>query len=265
MIGSWITLNQTITDPATMLSGDINGEHIQLIRNNSHRYLGKYTADGTMTVCQLDDTNSTLYSDGSAATLTGTEGDVFMKLPKFYYMAKESLADVWSIGFYYGESAPSSDWKEWDGNDLIGAYEAYKSSGKLYSCSGVWPSTTSTSSNFKSDASAKGNGFSLVKWKHHNIMAFLYYAMYGNMNSQAIIGAGLNGHTTTGRTDALGMEDTVANGNGDDSPINFWGLENWWGGYREAIDNVIVNPESSNYVWRITEDDGSSRDVVGKQ
>jgi len=122
MVGSWITLNQTITDPATMISGDVNGEHIQLIRNNSHRYLGKYTADGTMTVCQLDDTDSNLYADGSAATLTGTEGDVFMKLPKFYYKAKEKQTDVWSIGFYYGESAPSSAWKEWDGNDLIGVY-----------------------------------------------------------------------------------------------------------------------------------------------
>ena len=108
MVGSWITLNQTITDPATMISGDVNGEHIQLIRNNSHRYLGKYTADGTMTICQLDDTDSNLYVDGSAATLTGTEGDMFMKLPRFYYMAKERQTDIWSIGFYYGDSAPSS-------------------------------------------------------------------------------------------------------------------------------------------------------------
>ena len=50
---SWITIDQNISDPATRISGDINGEHIQLIRSNSHRYLGKYTSEGTMTICQL--------------------------------------------------------------------------------------------------------------------------------------------------------------------------------------------------------------------
>lgn len=265
MVGSWITLNQTITDPATMLSGDINGEHIQLIRNNSHRYLGKYTADGTMTVCQLDDTDSNLYADGSAATLTGTEGDVFMKLPKFYYVAMERQTDVWSIGFYYGESAPSSAWKEWDGYDLIGVYEAYYNSNeKLCSCSNVTPTGNISQAKFKAHARARGNGFSIVKWKHHCIMAFLYYAMYGNMNSQAIVGAGTYSYSkSTGGTNALGMEDTVAGGNGDSSSINFWGLENWWGNIAEWVDNVCVNPESTDFTWVITEDDGTERFAYG--
>jgi hypothetical protein len=46
-IGSWITIDQSKSDPATMISGEVNGEHIQFIRQNSHRYLGKYTADIT--------------------------------------------------------------------------------------------------------------------------------------------------------------------------------------------------------------------------
>lgn len=36
---SKIVLNQNLSDPSAMLSGDINGEAIQWIRENSHRYL----------------------------------------------------------------------------------------------------------------------------------------------------------------------------------------------------------------------------------
>ena len=111
---------------------------------------------------------------------------------------------------------------------------------------------------FKKNAAARGAGYSLVKWKHHCIMAMLYYAQYGHTNCQAKIGAGTNNYSkNTGQTDALGMTDTVAGGNGDSGSINFWGLENWWGNKYEWIDNVVVD----NRVWKITEDDGSVRQV----
>lgn len=264
-VGSWITLNQTISDPATMLSGDINGTHIQAIRANSHRYLGKLMSGPAMMVCRLDDNDSNYYHDGTAANLTGSEGDVFMKLPRFWYQAKEKATNIWEIGFYYGDNTPDGNWKLWDGRDLIGVYEAYVSSSKVYSRSGVSSSGNVSQSNFKAYASARGAGFSIVKWKHHNIMAFLYYAMYGHMNSQAQIGAGTDSYSKqTGQTDALGMEDTVASVNGNSQSINFWGLENWWGNKSEWVDNVVVNPESANGLWRITEDDGTTRDVQGK-
>lgn len=261
LLGSWIKIDQTITDPATMITGDVNGEHIRLIRSNSHRYLGKYTAEGVMTISQLDDGNSNYYKDGSAAILTGAEGDVFMRLPKFYYYAYLVREDVWNIGFYYGNSAPSSDWKEWDGNDLIGVYKTQRVSYKLYSISGTNYNGSVSITDYKTNARNRGQGYTLVKWKHHNIMAFLFYAMYGNMNCQAIIGAGETDSHTTGQTDALGMEDTL--NDGGNSPINFWGLEDWWGYKAEYIDNVVFNPVKGNGVWRITEDDGEERDVQG--
>ena len=261
LLGSWIKIDQTITDPATMITGDINGEHIRLIRSNSHRYLGKYTAEGVMTISQLDDGNSNYYKDGSAAILTGAEGDVFMRLPKFYYYAYLVREDVWNIGFYYGNSAPSSDWKVWDGNDLIGVYKTQRASSMLYSISGTNYNGSVSITDYKTNARNRGQGYTLVKWKHHNIMAFLFYAMYGNMNCQAIIGAGATDSHTTGQTDALGMEDTL--NDGGNSPINFWGLEDWWGYKSEYIDNVVFNPVTGNGVWKITEDDGEERDVQG--
>lgn len=252
-----IRLDQTITDPATMITRTTDGGAIEAIRANSHRYLGKYTAEGTMTICQLDDTDSTKYADGTAADLTGAEGDVYMRLPQFYYKAVESSTDVWDITFAYG-GKPDDSYKEWDGTDLIGVYEAYSSSSKVYSRSGVSSTGSVSQANFKTYARNRGTGFSIVKWKHQNIMAFLYYAMYGHMDCQEKIGAGTSSYEkSTGQTDSLGMEDTVAGVNGDSQSINFWGLENWWGNKYEWIDNVVVN----NRVWSVTEDDGTVRTV----
>lgn len=259
---NYITIDQTITDPATMISGDVNGDVIQWIRNNSHRYLGKYTSAGKMTVCQLDDSDGTKYADGTAAVLTGTEGDVWMKLPRFFYHAEEIETDVWKIGF--GLDKVDNTWKEWDGNDLIGAYEAYNSGSKAYSRSGVTSTPSIPQANWKTYARARGDGYTLVKHKHQNIMAFLFYAEYGNTNCQALIGTGTSSKSkVTGATDALGMEDTQASTNGNTQSINFWGLENWWGNKYEWLDNVVVNAVSGNGVWRVTEDDGTTRDVQG--
>ena len=225
---NYITIDMTVTDPATMVTGDVNGEVIQWIKQNSHRVVGKKTAEGQMTVCRLMDTDGTKYHDGTDASADIKSNDVFMRLPKFYYHAEEISTDVWKIGF--AKTQVDSTWKEWDGKNLIGVYEAYVSGSNLYSRSGVGSTGNVSQADFKQYASNRGTGYTLVKWKHHCIMAFLFYAWYGKTNSQAVCGSGTGSYgKSTGQTDALGMDDTVAGGNGDSGSINFWGLENWWG------------------------------------
>ena len=250
---STIYIDQTITDPASMISGDINGEAIQAIRANSHRFLGKYTASGTMSICQLSDTDSTKFADGSVADLTGAQGDVFMRLPVFYTKAEEQTKNMWQIKFAYGEK-PGDSWMTWGGDDLIGVYEAYVKSNKLYSRSEVATAHNINQANFKSYARARGVGFSLVKHKHQNIIAFLLYALYGNTCIKAIVGAGTDSVKGTGQTNSLGMSDTTKD-NGNSMSINAWGLENWWGDRFEAVDNIMCK---NSFVY-ITEDDGSVR------
>ena len=253
-----IRLDQTISDPSTMITRTVDGGAIEAIRAHSHRYTGSLNSEGVMVLKQLDDNNGTVYLDGSAADLTTLGTDVWMKLPQFYYKAVESSTDVWDITFRFG-AAPSGDgWKEWDGKDLIGVYEAYSDGTMLYSVSGKSSTAKVSQANFVKRAHARGNGFTLVRWKHQNIMAFLFYALYGNTNSQAIVGAGTNSSTKdTGKTNALSMIDTDAATNGNSQSINFWGLENWWGNKNEWVEGIVVN----NRVWSITEDDGSVRTV----
>ena len=68
LIPGVIYINQLESDPSKMITGDINGEIIQWIRQNSHRVLAKKTGEGTVTYIELDDTNSNKYAaDGSEA------------------------------------------------------------------------------------------------------------------------------------------------------------------------------------------------------
>ena len=238
---STITIDQTNDDPATRVSGDINGSVIQYIRNNSHRVLAKQTADGVLTYCRLNDANSTQYYDGTTAALDGTEGDVFLKLPEFYYKGTEGD----QVDIMFATEQVDAEYIRWDPNTLIGVYEAYNNSSKAYSRSGVASTGSVSQSTWKTYAAARGTGYQLVDWQMHCVMGCLYYAMYGNTNCQNSIGNGTNSYTkSTGHTDSLGMTDTVAGGNGDSQSINYWGLENWWGNKYEWIHDYD-NPANS--------------------
>lgn len=242
---STIIINQNISDPATMISGDVNGEVIQYIRNNIHRVLAKKTSEGNVTYCRLDDTDSNKYYDGTAATLTDLGCDVFVKLPKFYYKGTEEDENG-KVYLYFADGKVDDSYIEWNGNILIGAYEAYSTGNKVYSKSGVDSTGNISQENFKAYARARGTGYQLVDWQMHCVIGCLFYAMYGNTNCQAICGQGTNvfNKVTGADTNSLGMEDTVAGGNGDSGSINFMGLENWWGNKFECVDD-FVNPANT--------------------
>ena len=258
-----IYLDFTKTDPATIVTGDVNGDVIKWIRKNSHRYLVKKTDEGKVTICQLADGDGTVFAgDGSTAPLDGSQGDVMVHVPRFFYRAQLLADDKWQIDF--SPVKVSAAWQEYDGKQLIGAYEGYVNDGKLYSRSGVDSTGNVSQADFKTYARARGNGYTLVTWEQHCIMAVLFYAQYGNTNCQAIIGSGTDSYLkATGQTDSKGMHDTAANLDGNTGSINFWGLENWWGNKAEWVDNVEVNKDAVDGKWTITERDGHTRTVQG--
>ena len=254
----YVIVDQSYTTDTDVpvISGNVNGLELQWIRQNTHRYTCKHTAEGKMSICRLDDTDSNKFHDGTEASLKGGHGDVFEKLPKFYYKSEETENNIWKIGF--ARFKPDSAWKEWDGNDLVGVYKAYYDGTRLRSISGVSPTVDTTFATMKDYANALGEGYSLVKWKHHCIMAALYLAMYGDTDCQKQLG-NINGNFNSGRSDTLGMSDTVGNGgNGDSLCINFLGIENWFGYVGEFVQNVSVKNKTNLIV---TEDDGSTREL----
>lgn len=238
-----IYINQLESDPAKMITGDINGEIIQWIRQNSHRVLAKKTGEGTITYIELDDNNSNKYAaDGSEAKTDGTEGDVFVKLPTFYYHGTEG--DNVELRF---SKTPFEDSVEWDTNILIGTYEAYNSGSYLYSRSGIKSSADMQQRHAKLYAQGRGRGYQLVDWQMHCVLGCLFYAMYGNTNSQVICGSGTDSYSKIcGETNSLGMNDTASK-NSNTISINFWGLENWWGGKSELMQEDGIRKAISTY------------------
>lgn len=268
---STIIIDQSIAEPSLMVSGDVNGMAIQIIRERSHRFLGKYTADNTMTICQLSDSNSALYDDGATALLTGEEGDVFMKMPQFFYKAEEIETDKWAISFLIGETPSETSWKTWDTNTLIGVYLGKgdtdgSSMSKLYSISGKTPTRALQRGVYYRAARGRGNGYRIVDWQMHCVMALLFFARYGHTDSHSIVGAGCYYLTATGGSNVCGMRDTKGSQpivglndkgkNANGAQVNFWGLESWWGQTFEWIDNVRVDAG----IWSVNEN-GEARKI----
>ena len=196
-----------------------------------------------MTYIELDDTNSNKYAaDGSEAKTDGTEGDVFVKLPTFYYRGNDtnedgSSGDNVEIKFADG---PFEDSVKWDTNILIGAYELYKDdNNKLHSISNVMTTCDMSYNDMNNYAKNMGNGYQLIDWRMHCVIGCLFYALYGNTNSRKVLGRGMYETMENGYTNSIGMTDTVAETSIGETPINFLGLENWYGHKEEIIGDMI--------------------------
>lgn len=277
-----IRINQNISDPTAMvLNPDDTGYSNRLsstnviayIRQNSHRYIGKFYGEVEgMKIKQLWDNDSRYYYDpsdaegrGALAPIDGTPddngiiADVFLRLPEFYYKTvnetnnNDEETGVVAISFATGKL--DEGYIRWDPNILIGVYEGTVINDgtydKLYSISGATPKNNYSQVSFKAAARRRNdqtaivqsNHFSLVNYQAHVVMALLYYCYWGgnSIDCQRLIGYGTSTYPkTTGQTDQLGMTETAAIGSGNTGSINFWGLENWWGDLTEWIDDLIT-------------------------
>ena len=268
-----VTLDQTISDSAQMLSGDIQGDVIKEIRSHSHLYLGTPTTqsgntEGTELLCQLSDEDSRLYYDGTPAALDGSEGDQWLKLPVFWWKvvgvgeaAVDGAHDQYRLMFAFaGEPDPS--WNKWQGDrNLVGAKEMKVVNDKGRSVSNGQSTGGFTQAKCNAYAAARNLGCQLVTWEWHWIMCVLFYAWYGNTNSQAVCGIGSSSYNRTlGVTDKLGMTDTTPAQATSLTSARFWGLESWWNCKTEWMGNVVME----DYVLRITDQDTKqTRQVSG--
>lgn len=255
---SRVVQDDSIADPAN-ITGDVNGTIIQQIRAKFRRCLAKKSADGQMTIRYLKNDNSNYYDDGTAAKLDGTEGDVMVYFPRFYY--KYENLGSYKFAYSFALVQLDSTWQE-SPESLLGAYEAYANSNKLYSRTSVTTSGNISQANFKAYARARGTGYQLIDYDQHKMIAWLFYAIYGTRHCQSICGSGTSSYTKdAGLTNAIGNADTTT-ANGNSMSVNFLGIENCWGNKYEWIDNVVINGAT----WVITDlVTGTSRSVTGLQ
>lgn len=238
-----------------IVTGDINGPVIQWIRKNSHRVLAKnITNEGDlipkMAYIELDDTNSNKYYDGADAKTDGTEGDVFVKLPTFYYSGATldgddgTTGDILEIKFsreYFDGCV------EWNTNLLIGAYIYIRNDNKIIrSVSSIkWEYDGLTNPQLYnliiSGCGRRKPGFYGITWNIRSVINCLFYAMYGTMDFISKCGKGISyidGQIGAGQSNTLGMKDTTPEDITGKTHVNFWGFEDWCGNYCEFFSDA---------------------------
>lgn len=175
--------------------------------------------------------------------------------PEFYY--KWESVDSNKFRYRFAEYNVDGTFKHVL-RSLVGAYKGYMTSNKLYSRSGVHPTVSKSTNDFDGYATARGQGYQRIDFQQHCVIAFMLYARYGNRNLQAVLGIGgaVSGSsaTTTGTSNSTGIADTK---NETSKYVCGLGVEGVFGGIYEWVKGVEIN----NRVWKITDPDGSTRNV----
>lgn len=203
----------------TNASCNVNAQSAPFIKGR--RCLVKPTESG-VAICYLDENNSNLFHDGKTeAKLDGTMGEFMVDLPEFYYKGVTD-GDIYTYNIWQNNVKGAHKSRR----VLLGAVEATSVDSVLHSRVTGNASTGNLSSVvFHQQANALGAGFDIVDYDAHCKVAWMQYAKYGNLNSQAIIGAGQNSiNRVIGTTASLGNNDGA-----DTNNTTIFGLENWWG------------------------------------
>ena len=177
-------------------------------------------ADGTVNY-YLDPTDSTLKANGSAAVLTGADGNVMVEIPKFWFKHElNGSKNTWRIRTttYPGYQVHPAFIKAGVevSHRYIGAYDAcyldatdstYKSglnlddmtsnldlaNDKLASVSGVYPLVGVTRAECRSLAANNGTGWHQLDFALWSAIQMLFLVEHGDFKTQGIVGAGNTG------------------------------------------------------------------------
>ena len=225
----------------------------------------------------LDASDSTLKSDGTASDLTGTDGQVMVQIPKFWYKYGYSgTTHTWEIasipidGFEvhpaFLKNGAEVDYR------YIGAYEGsmydasatgmvasgsiatnmYASGDKLCSLSGEYPKTNETRAEFRAMGTARGTGWRQLDYDLASAVQLLYLVEYADFDSQSTIGEGrtqLSGGSWTagsyigqcGKSNGDGNGTNNVEGNTNNAYMTYRGIENFFGNIWKFVDGININ------------------------
>lgn len=203
------------------------------------------TASVGTTAGSSDFDNCAPWSGMTRETLS--TGDVMVKIPKFWYRRyKEGdieyikIADKATTGFtlhpLFNHAGVESDCA------YVGAY---KTSSNNKSVSGASPQVSQTRATFRSNAKAKGTGWSLIDIAAVSAIQMLCMVEFATTNAQAAIGRGYCDSNSAALS--TGSCNNVANltgrpaGTGGKTGVVYRGIEDFWGNVWEWVDGVNWN------------------------
>lgn len=224
----------------------------------------------------LHSENSNYKADGSVAVLDGTDGNVMVQIPKFYYkyayvtqgggvVHSHSISLTPEVGYTVHDAfvrgGVEVDYRYYP------AYLGYSSGGKLWSRSGVYPTVSQTIAQFRTLARANGAGWEQIDFLLYEAITLLMVIEYGTMNIQSALGQGRT--ALTGGTWANGsligingLSNRIGNGSGnvtyiggaddaaaDGSFMSYRGCENFFGNVWRFADGINCQGNMAKLVY----------------
>ena len=241
-------------DPNKLVTVDITTEPVPAVGTGS----GSSPFDNYMPWMGMEEYNiintsgKVLNKKGeSGFTRTNISVPVMVKIPEFYYKIEKSG----SIFRYYVADGPVDGLSlhPGSGDNYLARYEAGEASSGtlgfiLASYSGTTPSVSKTRSTFRDYARNMASGFQLrdiAAWCAYDL---LYLVEYADWDSQEKINRGIVNDTAaahkTGETDAMVYHTGRAN-SGDNSAVQYRGIENPWGNVSEFIDGINIQSKTA--------------------
>ena len=256
---NWNTTTDTYERTGDASSAPLSTSYPGLIQTQMKRCV--LNTDGTVKYF-LDPNDSTKKADGTTAIIDGSDGNVMVQIPKFWY--KYEFADgkhKWLISD--GEQPGFEVHPAFDRQGTIRdfryypAYQGFTLSGKLISGSGRVPTANKTRAVFRTEAAANGTGWSQIDWNLLIAVQLLYLTEYADFDTQAMLGQGITSGSTytavTGSSNSLGNASSPST-NTNTQFMSYRGIENWYGQIYKFIDGVniknreyFVNKKPSTY------------------
>lgn len=227
-------------DPNKLVTVDITTEPVPAVGTGS----GSSPFDNYMPWMGMEEVDIDASGRVYPANRTSPSSATCVKIPQFYYKVEKSG----NIFRYYVADGPIDGFSLHPGSEsYIARYEGYlvnKSGGQaLCSYSNTPAKTGLTRAEFRNYAKNFASNAQLYDFAAWCAVGLLYRVEYADWGSQEKIGPGIVNDTAahkTGETDAMVYHTGRAN-SGDNSAVQYRGIENPWGNVWEWVDGINFN------------------------
>ncbi len=221
------------------------------------------TANNKVYAAKLNGGNWDSFADGTAVTAAiEAATDTMVHVPDCHFRGDNKTLQ-------FGGIVPIDGGHVFGSPHWVGAYQiSYDANSAAHSRPNVTPKHSQTMSQFWTAAQKLGAQWGLANYPFHCLINALFQARYGNLNSQAVIGAGFqHSNWTACRDVAMGLTKSLGDGSGkvyyndatigDQYPVKLFGFEDLWGKLWEFRPNIRFSYDETTGIRTATVYDGN--------
>lgn len=179
------------------------------------------------------------YVNGQVVDFTGYDnGETFVYIPEFWSKIVDDAGN--SKMYIYISSDELADFKKHSGSGRC--VSRYECNDNFLSKTGATPKNNTTISAFRTGITAIDNYHFQYDIHCYSAIQLLYIVEFANLNSQAMVGAGITGGSSsiaTGSTDTLTYHTGRTSGTDDLSAVQYRWIENLWGNLWSFVDGIV--------------------------